>query len=78
MTNRIRMHDERPNRYVMALYLQQKGWRRRPKRPTEHEPTYWIDPLGTCGSCPRTEEAYDLQVRRDAHGVSRIDDGGGK
>lgn len=69
IVNRLRREDERPSKYVMAMYLRQRGWKRRQLPPTMHEPVYWRDPMGLLGECPRTEEAYDLQVRRDANGV---------
>lgn len=62
--NRLRREDERPSKYVMAMYLQSRGWRRRPQRPTEHEPRWWIDPIG-CEANLRVEQAYDLQQKRD-------------
>lgn len=69
--NRLRREDERPSKNVMMMYLHQKGWRRVQMRPTEHEPVRWIDPLATVGGRPRTEEAYDLQTRRDRHGIGK-------
>lgn len=59
-----RREDERPSKYVMAMYLQARGWRRRPQRPTEHEPRRWVDPWD-CEGDLRVEQAYDLQQRRE-------------
>ncbi len=62
--NRMRRQDEQPSKHVMALYLMQRGWKRMPMLPHEHEPVRWIDPL-KCVGAQRFNDAWELQQRRD-------------
>lgn len=49
--------------------LEAAGWKRYVPRPKE--PTYWLDPLGLLGYKPRTNEAYDLLMRRQKNGIGK-------
>ncbi len=50
----------------MGAYLEAKGWRAVRKRG---EPVWFRDPLGLQGGQLRIEDAYRLQLRRDASGI---------
>jgi len=57
---------KKPSKTAMMRVLRFYKWK--PDRRS-HEPVYWTDPKWLLQHRMRTEEAYELQMRRVAHGV---------